>query len=303
MEWRITAHADKTFYIVCGSKKFKAKVEKDIQTNPLVFDTFDIKQRVSDKYLGQILHSDGLEASAAATVKERAGRIRGATMEIRSIVEEYPMQTIGGLMAARELWERALIPSLLSGAGTWMGDCKEAVDLCDSLQNFFWRVILKVPESCPKVALKSETKMLGMKWRIWEAKIFLLMRIRNHETNALCRQIYDEGKSRGWPGLGQEVTDICTQLNIPDVNNTFVAKSVIKEAIFNHHYTEMKAEVNKMKKLEPIKGEDFRETQKYFMDKSIENGRMSFQIRTQMLKDIPGNFKNKFRNDTEKLKC
>ena len=98
--------------------------------------TFDIKQRVPDKYLGQILHSDGLEASAAATVKERAGRIRGATMEIRSIVEEYPMQTIGGLMAARELWERALIPSLLSGAGTWMGDCKEAVDLCDSLQHF-----------------------------------------------------------------------------------------------------------------------------------------------------------------------
>ena len=129
-------------------------------------------------------------------------------MEIRSIVSEYPMQTIGGLMAVRELWERALIPSLLSGAGTWMGGCKEAVDLCDSLQNFFWRVILKVPESCPKVALKSETKMLGMKWRIWEAKIFLLMRIRNHETNTLCRQIYEEGKSRGWSGLGQEVTYI-----------------------------------------------------------------------------------------------
>ena len=98
---------------MCGSKKFKDKVEKDIQTNPLVFETFDIKQRVSDKYLGQILHSDGLEASAAATVRERAGRIRGATTEIRSIVEEYPLQTIGGLMAARELWERALIPSLL----------------------------------------------------------------------------------------------------------------------------------------------------------------------------------------------
>ena len=44
------------------------------------------------------------------------------------------MQTIGGLMAARELWERALISSLLSGSGTWMGDCKESVDLCDSLK-------------------------------------------------------------------------------------------------------------------------------------------------------------------------
>ena len=141
-----------------------------------------------------------------------------------------------------------------------------------------------------------------MKWRIWESKIFLLIRIMKHETDTLCRQIYEEGKSRGWPGLGQEVTDICSILNIPDVNSTFVSKSVIQEAIFNHHYAEMKAEIDKMKKLEPIKGEDFRKTQEYFLDKSIENGRMSFHIRTQMLKEIPGNFKNKFRNDTENFR-
>ena len=45
-------------------------------------------------------------------------------------------------MAAWELWEKALIPSLLNGSGTWFGDCKKTVDLCDDLQNLFWRVIL-----------------------------------------------------------------------------------------------------------------------------------------------------------------
>ena len=39
------------------------------------------------------------------------------------------------------------------------------------------------------------------------------------------------------------------------------------------------------------------------MDKSIENGRLSFKVRTQMLENIPGNFKNKFRNNKDKLKC
>ena len=64
-----------------------------------------------------------------------------------------------GLMAAWELWEKAVIPSLLSGAGTWFGlvECKKAVDLCDKLQNFYWRVMLSVPESCPKLALRCET--------------------------------------------------------------------------------------------------------------------------------------------------
>ena len=30
---------------------------------------------------------------------------------------------------------------------------------------------------------------------------------------------------------------------------------------------------------------------------------MSFELRTQMLEDISGNFKNKFKNNKKKLKC
>ena len=299
----LNAHPDKTCYIVCGSKQFKEMVDKDFKANPLMFDKFPVKQKVSDKYLGQVLHMGGVEQSASATVQERSGRIKGASLEIKAIVEEYQMQSIGGLMAARELWERALIPSLLSGAGTWLGECKEAIGLCEQIQNFFWRIILKVPESCPKVALKCETRSLGIKWRVWQEKIFLVSRIRKHEEDTLCRQIYEECKSKGWPGLGQEVSNICSIINIPDVNEQIVSKREVQEAIFNHHYSEMKQEINKMKKLEPIKNEDFTEVQNYFLDKSIENGRMSFKIRSQMLENIPGNFKNKFRLDKEKLKC
>ena len=77
----------------------------------------------------------------------------------------------------------------------------------------------------------------------------------------------------------------------------------IKNAVFNHHYKEMKEEVMKMKKLDPIKHEDFKEAQKYLYDKSIENGRMAFKVRTQMIETIPGNFKNKYKKEKEKLKC
>ena len=145
--------------------------------------------------------------------------------------------------------------------------------------------------------------MLGMKWRVWEEKVILLMRIRNHDQDTLCRQIYEEGKSKGWPGLANEVTDICNRINIPDVNETFVPKSVVKKAIRNHHYKELKEEIASMKKLDPIKDEDFRNTQSYFTDKSIENGRMSFRIRCQMVDNIPRNFKNKYRKEKKKLIC
>ena len=44
-----------------------------------------------------------------------------------------------------------------------------------------------------------------------------------------------------------------------------------------------------MSKLEQVKYDDFRELQPYFDDKSIENGRMVFKIRCQMVDNIPGN--------------
>ena len=134
-------------------------------------------------------------------------------------------------------------------------------------------------------------------------KIFLLMRIRNHSEDTLCRQIYEEGKSKGWPGLGQEVKEICEIINIPDVNEVSLPKTVIKKAVFDHHYTEMKAEVMSMKKLDQIKNDDLSQVQGYFENKSIENARMSFKLRSQMLENIPGNFKNKYKKDEEKLKC
>ena len=92
----LDAHPDKTCFLVCGSKTFKEKAQKELEGNPLMFDKFPVKQKVSDKYLGQVLHSGGVEASAEATVLERSGRIKGATIEIKSIVEEYEMQVMEG---------------------------------------------------------------------------------------------------------------------------------------------------------------------------------------------------------------
>ena len=96
------------------------------------------------------------------------------------------------------------MPALLSGAGTWFGlrECKEAIDLCESLLNFFWRMMLKVPDSCPKLVLRCETGMLGMKWRIWQEKIDLLLRINNQDESVLARQVYDMRKGEPRGGLG-----------------------------------------------------------------------------------------------------
>jgi hypothetical protein len=158
-------------------------------------------------------------------------------------------------MAAWEIWEKALIASLLNASGTWCGICHDRVNLCDDLQNFFWRVMLGVLESCLKIALQSETQMLGMKWRIWQEIFLLLVRIKKHDVNTLCRQKYEEGRKHDWPGLGQEVAEICNVLGIPDVNVEEISKSEVAEAIFENHYKEMMEIIKSKSKLNAIHGE------------------------------------------------
>ena len=208
-------------------------------------------------------------------------------------------------MAAWELWERALVPSLLSGCGTWMGITSTEEDRLDRLQDLFWRVMLKVPESCPRIALSAETRMMDMKHRIWQEKLLLLRRIKHQSMETLSRKIYEEQKANEWPGLCKEVTEICKHLEICDINDDDIPPQAIKKAIFDHHYLELKAKVAKSKKMLQHKDDDFTEVQEYMKGKSIENCRMSFKIRCEMVQDIKGNFKDKFRRKggEEALSC
>ena len=293
----LEAHPEKTGFMVFGAKGYKDKINKQLENSPLYMGDIKVKQKVSDRYLGQILHTDGVRASCAATIKSREGKITGATFEIQSIVETFKMQAIGGLMAAWELWERALVPSLLSGAGTWMGITSMEEDKLDRLQDFFWRVMLRVPDSCPKVALRSETKMIGMKYRIWQEKLLLMKRIQNQSLDVLSRKILEEQKSHDWPGLSKEVTTICEQIGLSDINDNDISVTMIKKAVLNHHYEGLKTQIGNSKKMMKHKEDDITDVQSYLKGKSVDNARMAFRIRSEMVKDIRGNFKDKFKRN------
>ena len=220
-EKTLQAHPDKSGILIIGAKKYQKKVQSEIKDNQISLYGFVLKTKLSDKYLGQIFSFD-ISSSALATVRSREGKLKGAAIEIKSIIEDYQMQAMGGLVAAWELWERALIPSLLAGAGTWLGDIRETEKLCDSIQNYYWRAVMKIPDSCPKLGLRCEPNMVLAKWRIWEHKCLLLNQIKALPDGSLAKITYMEAESRGWPGLGQEVRHICLKVGIPDLNNNII---------------------------------------------------------------------------------
>ena len=71
-------HPDKTEVILFGDHE---SIHKEIEENPIMFNDFETKPKVMDKWLGEMFHMDGLGASVEATVNERMGKVKAAIRE------------------------------------------------------------------------------------------------------------------------------------------------------------------------------------------------------------------------------
>ena len=292
LERGLQAHKEKTGYIVFGNREYKEKTEKELEVMPLTLGGFQVRRKEYDKYLGQVLHQGGLAMSVMATIQDRLGKIKGAIYKTKQVIETVQMQAIGGMMAAKQLWEGAIVPSLLSGAGTWVGIIAEAEEMCEEIQELFWVVMFRVSKTGPKVMLTAETSSTRMKQRIWLQKLMTARSILCQE-DSLARQVYDHQLAMGWPGMAAEVTRICDKVGIEDLNKVMLDKEKITEAVLYHDYKEKKEDMEKYKKLEDIKHEDFRYLPDYMLkEKSVDKVRLAYRIRSKMVNDIKSNFKN-----------
>ena len=177
-----------------------------------------------------------------------------------------------------------------------MGISQKTIDQLDEIQNQYVRVQMKTPRTCPKVMLRAENSMLGMKHRLWKEKLMYLMQLKRLEERSLALEIYQEQKKHGWPGLAKDVSEICEKLGLEDLNNTDISKEKVSEEIFYHHYKEMKEDIAKMAKLQDIKHEDFREVQPYMKSCAIEQARLKFSLRSQMY-DCKANYHGRYDED------
>ena len=64
------------------------------------------------------------------------------------------MQTIGGMEASIDLYEACIIPFLLSNWSSWLEIDQKSEDKLDAIQDLFGWVLLQVPKSTPRLAIR-----------------------------------------------------------------------------------------------------------------------------------------------------
>ena len=117
----LKAHEKKTTFVIIGTKEYRESMEKEVKETPVSFGMFTCKPSCSEVYLGEVIHSQGLEAGVRATIDSRLGKVRGAMYKSKALMEDFKMQAMGGMEAAWILWDQSILQTLLSGCGSWMG--------------------------------------------------------------------------------------------------------------------------------------------------------------------------------------
>ena len=301
-EKMLTCHPKKTVYQIYGSDKFKNEVEQELEDNPLMLGDIIMTRVKSHKYLGDILDEGGLKEGVAATVKDREGRTRGAIYELRAVCQDFRMQILGGMIGAIDVWEAAIIPSLLNNSGTWVDISEETIRKLDSLQNLFVVTMTKLPHSTPLPALRGITGLLGMRWRIWREKLRMVDDIRKLDQKTLAKQIFDEQLYLDLPGLLKEVKQICEEIGIADICKTEVVEEEIEEAITTHHLKALKKEMEDKEKCDELVNVDLRKPMSFLTTSKLESCCVGMRIKTKMIR-CAGNMRRLYKGREECVMC
>ena len=280
---QLTLNQDKTCFILFGKEAKVRQARKEIALSPIVCGNFITKEKLADKWLGDMFHQGRLAESVQATICEREPKIKAACYEAAAIVEDWRSQCVGGFLSVLDLFKIAILPSLLYNCDTWVQIPKLAEEKLESILLFYLRLVLRVPQGTPKIALRSETGMLSMKLRVWKAKCMLIHHIKGLEETTLASMIYNEQRRNSWPGLAAEVSSICAELGVEDANLTglskFSYKKIVEKACIEKDEQDMKAGMIGKTKMEQLLKEDCK-AKKYLEMKSLNDVRDIFRGRT-----------------------
>ena len=132
-----------------------------------------------------IIHEGGLGKSAETTINHRYGRIFSSMMEVSAILDDFRIDTIGGMVAGLEIYELALLPSLLNNSDIWIDLTEESSSKLENLQNVMFRNLFGVPASTPISLLRFDVGCLKMKEKIHKKKLNFLYHLRIMESESL----------------------------------------------------------------------------------------------------------------------
>ena len=232
-----------------------------------------------------------------ATVNKRKGVINRAIFEIKSVLKDCRAHLTGGIVSGFDIWEIAVIPTLLYNAETWQEISNKTVEELETIQLSFLRSILGVGSGCPTVLLYSETATLLMEFRILQKKLLFLHHLYNLPDTALAREVLAVQSEQGLPGIVDECNSFLAKFELFDLKqfSKFQFKKIVKQKIKMLNKSKL-LEIARSKQYKKVNFNDLSENdfnlKQYFKSMSIADSRLRFKVESQMVPLVKMNFQS-----------
>ena len=289
---QLDLNVSKCSVIVFGKKKRVETIRNQINNQKkLKIGEKIIEAKQKDDYLGDTIHEEGLEKSAEATIMKRYGRTLSSIIEVSAILDDFRIDTVGGLKAGLDIFELALLPSVLNNSEIWLELGKTSIQKLDNIQNMMYRNLFGVPAATPTRLLRFDLCGLTMEERIHKKKLSFLHHLTTlRESESLAGDIFQLQAKYEFPGLVTECKLLMNYYNLPNIIDESVQfskqqwKQMLKTEINKKSQENIKKEFANYSKL---KNKDFETEQlkvkDYILNMKLRDARTYFRMRTNML--------------------
>ena len=131
--------------------------------------------------------------------------------------------------------------------------------------------------------------------------------LKSLSNESLANQIFQVQKNNNWPGLVNEVKQLCRELELPDITephnkiSKYNWKFEVGMACRIKDENDLKDMMKSLSKMEGMKDDIF-ELKNYFKEMTLQQARMQFKLRTHMT-ICRMNFSNDMENRQSLWKC
>ena len=135
----LTFNTNKSVCIVLGENESARKIKQSLTENPLPLGRNVMRTVSQYMYLGVVLHEGGASASALATINKRSSRVKQIIFEIKAIIEDSRMDSIGGISSGLDLWQLIVVPYLYGSLECFPDIPAEGMKKLNDLHILFFR--------------------------------------------------------------------------------------------------------------------------------------------------------------------
>ena len=227
----LSFNISKSVCLVVGENTEARTMKQKLKHNPLQLGKSVMKTVEQYMYLGIVLDDGGSSASFIATIEKRTSRVKQQIFEIKAILQDTRLDSVGGISAGLDLWQLIVVPYLYASLECFPDFSEEALKKLEDLHLLFYRCLLNCPRSSP---------IGGMFWFLGQTlpinilmkkTVMLYFHIANLSSDSFAKEVINEQQRLGIDGLASQGRRYLAELGVRESIITVTSKAQFKRII------------------------------------------------------------------------